>query len=98
MAFETWARAPERYARAHERMGGLLIAGTPDDWLHLRIIDEETDKQVEGVVEVNCDAGWVRCLVRLESNDGYEMEGVNGDRVLKTERLEGKFRIERETK
>lgn len=84
-----WRRAPERYANVH---------GTPVDWPLLRVIDEETGDMVDDVVEVNCDAGWLRRKVRTACGDYFEMEGVNGDRAAKTERIEGKFRLEREVK
>ncbi len=93
-----WRRAPERYAKADERRSGHCVQGTPADWHMLRVVDEETDELVDDVVEINCEAGWLRRHVRTEDGCGLEFEGVNGDRALKVERIEGKFRLEREIK
>lgn len=91
-----WRRTSERYAKADEHANGFRVHGTPFDWHMLRVIEEETGKLVDDVIEINCDEGWLRRHVRTEDGCGYELEGVNGGRTLKTERVEGKFRLERE--
>ena len=78
--------APIRYA---------TVGGPPHDWLGLLIIDGDTGRRIDNVVEVNCDEGW---LVRhvLDENDRPQL---NADRTgVLTERIEGNFLIIRDTR
>lgn len=72
-----------------------MVAGTPEDWHHLRIVNEDTGEPMLYVTEVNCDEGWARRHV-YGADGKPEIEGVNGGAHIKIERITGNFRIERE--
>lgn len=90
----TWLEAPERYCRSAERREGITVAGVPDDWALLRVINTDTNQPVMHVIEVDCDEGWVR--QHIYEDGKAVIEGMNGGAHIKAERTTGNFRIERE--
>ena len=76
------AADPLRYAR---------VGGPPDNWQGLKIFNEETGAEIDSVVEVDCDLGFIVCHARNEDGEPF-VDPQTGEVVV--ERIEGRFRIE----
>jgi len=65
------------------------VEGPPNNWFGLRIIDLDTGREVDAVIEVNTVEGW--CVHYLRGADGkFYLD--SSDKVA-TERLVGRFEI-----
>ncbi|HEY3694206.1 hypothetical protein [Phenylobacterium sp.] len=68
------------------------VGGPPEDWWGLRIVDLDTLRDIDAVVEVDAKAGWVRHYVR--DADGTFRVTPKGDALL-VKRTRGRFEIRR---
>lgn len=68
------------------------VGGPPDNWSQMLITDLETGEQVDNVVEVNADEGWL--IRQVVDEDGHPvLDGEGDDRHIRQERIEGLFEI-----
>jgi len=80
----------ERSIPLYARVDGYAkVGGPPDDWSKYGVVDLDTWKEIKGVIEVDCNAGWLRKF--REGKDGRFIVSEKGDPVI--ERLEGNFRL-----
>lgn len=68
------------------------VGGPPDVWNRLLITDLETGEQVDNVVEVNADEGWV-IVNAVDENGDFILVGEGDEQEVRQDRIEGRFEI-----
>jgi hypothetical protein len=71
------------------------VDGPPDWWMNAQVIDLDTGKEVEAVIEANASEGWIERW-KTDPDGMPQIDPEDHCRIL-SERITGRFEIRRKT-